>query len=220
MGRVDGSIRIAWACIALAGCAQAGCAGVKPFAPYRLIEGVPPRDQAHAKIALWQTRERESATPETGTSGTLGADWAHFVLSERRALAEKVGAWIQEEARARYVPDAVIDLWPTSAELFASPGDDCDGLELLALHALRALGFAEETLFRAVIERPRDGMQHMVTLWFETPGEPFVIDPTGFATTRVVPLATLEEWTPRAVFTEQAEYRVEGANLAPAGAPQ
>ena len=220
MGHVAGPIWVAWACIALTGFAQAGCAGVKLVPAYRFVEGVPPHDQAHVKIALWQTRERESATPETETPGTLGADWAHFVLAERRALAEKVGAWIQEEAQAHYVPDAAIDLWPTSAELFASPGDDCDGLELLALHALRALGFAEETLFRAVIERPRDGMQHMVTLWFETPGEPFVIDPTGFATTRVVPLATLEEWTPRAIFTEQAEYRVDGPNLAPAGAPQ
>jgi predicted transglutaminase-like cysteine proteinase len=207
--------------VTLAGLALAGCAATNGAMPaYRFVEGPRPLDPAHAKIAAWQQRERAAEPGESVMDATLGADWSRFVLAERRAQVERVASWIQDEAQQRYVPDSVIDRWPTSAEVFASQGDDCDGLELLALHALRALGFPDEALFRAVIERPDDGVQHMVTLWFETPGDPVVIDPTGFATKHVLPLSTLAGWTPRAIFTEQAEFRVEGPELAPAGAPE
>jgi predicted transglutaminase-like cysteine proteinase len=207
--------------LALAGLALAGCAALPAAGPsYHFVKGSSPGDSAHAKIARWQERERAGSPALSPQPASLGADFSLFVSAERRALAARVGAWIQAEARARYLPDAGADRWPTAAEVFASSGDDCDGLELLALHALRTLGFPEEALFRAVIERPGDGVQHMVTLWFETPGDPLVIDPTGFAAESVLPLSVLEGWTPRAIFTEQAEYRVEGPVLAPAGAPR
>jgi hypothetical protein len=207
--------------LALVGLALAGCAATStPLPSLRLVESAPIADSAHRKIAGWQARERAADASAPPNAGTLGADWAQFVAAQRQLLAEQVRAWIQAEARQRYVPDAVMDRWPTSAELFASQGDDCDGLELLALNALRALGFPNDTLFRAVLERPSDGVQHMVTLWFETKEDPFVIDPTGFATERVVSLSALEGWTPRAIFTETAEFRIASPELAPAGAPE
>lgn len=201
--------------LAIVGCAVPSGGLVSP-----VLEAAPRADRAQAKIASWQARERTAAPPDTTIPDTLGADWATFVRAERRAQVERVGAWIQSEARARYRPDALFDRWPTTAEAFASQGDDCDGLELLTLQALRALGFPPDSLFRAVLERPADGRQHMVTLWFESPEHPLVIDPTGFASGDVAPLHALGEWTPRAIFNEAAEYRAEGPSLSPAGAAE
>jgi predicted transglutaminase-like cysteine proteinase len=210
----------------LGGSLLTGCAMLPAPPPsIRLVEDASPIDAgARAKIAGWQDRERAQSAGDAGISASqpmapLGESWTQFVSAQRRALAEEVSDWVQAEARAHYVSDKTIDRWPTFSEVVASAGDDCDGLELLALHALRALGFPDSELFRAVIERPRDGMQHMVTLWFEAPGAALVIDPTGFVADRVVPLASLSDWTPRAVFTEHAIYGVEATALAPAGAP-
>lgn len=216
-----------WIGLLVTGSLLVGCAATQP-APIslRLVEGAPPIDRgARAKIAGWQERERaQNGNDPTQASfqalAPLGESWTRFVSAQRRALVEEVSDWVQGEARAHYVADRGGDRWPTFSEVFASAGDDCDGLELLALHALRALGFPDGELFRAVIERPKDGMQHMVTLWFEAPGAAVVIDPTGFVTSRVVPLASLSDWMPRAIFTEHAVYGVEGAALTPAGAPE
>jgi len=217
MGGISSSV--AGGILAVALGALAGCA--VPAGPaYHFVAGASASDSAHAKIAAWQRRERVAEPAAVADGASLGAEWSRFVTGERRAMAERVRAWIQDEARQRYIPDVGGDHWPTSAEVFASRGDDCDGLELVALHALRALGFPDDTLFRAVIERGRDGVQHMVTLWFESPGDPFVVDPTGFATSRVVRLSALDGWSPRAIFTEQVEYHVEGPALSPASAPE
>lgn len=205
--------------LVLGGLVLAGCATTSDGVPgYRFAGDAALNGPAHAKIVRWQERERVPSPSPPRAGASLGGEWTRFVSAQRRTLAEAVGDWVRAEAQQRYVPDAGGDHWPTTAELFASQGDDCDGLELLALHALRALGLPPESLFRAVIERPRDGVQHMVTLWFETPEDPLVIDPTGFATERMLPLSSLEGGTARAIFTEHAEYRVVGPALVPAGA--
>lgn len=203
--------------VSLAGLALGGCAFVPESATtLRLVEGASSDVFAHAKIAGWQMREAAASAPPAGSPGTLGAAWEEFVAAERRGLAERVAAWIQGQAEARYQPDVGGDHWPTFAEVAARPGDDCDGFELLALRALRALGLPDEGLYRAVLERESDGMQHMVTLWFEAPDDPLVIDPTGFATGPVRRLSGLAGWTPRALFTERVELRALGHPLAPA----
>ncbi len=219
-GRRPGAIvRVA---LALAGLALGGCA-LLPGASrpsYRFVEGASADVFAHAKISGWQMRERSAPDPPTAAPDTLGDSWERFVAAERRTMAERVAAWIQKEAEAHYLPDTAGDHWPTFAEVSGRREDDCDGFELLALQALRSLGFPEGRLYRAVLERAEDGMQHMVTLWFETPDDPLVIDPTGFATGPVRRLSGLAGWEPRALFTERVEVRAEGHALAPAGAPR
>lgn len=188
---------------------------------FRLVPtATPVSGSAGRKIEAWQAREgSDSPVSEAAPPDSLGASYEAFVQAERRELAERVRAWIQSEAVKRYVPDVGVDQWPTFREVTGRHGDDCDGLELLALHALRALGFPDESLFRAVIERQDDGTQHMVTLWLASPEQPLVIDPTGFATRRIVPLAALDAWRPRAVFNEKVQYGVLTSVLSPAGAP-
>lgn len=195
------------------------CATATPGEPgWRFVPGMTSVDPAGGKIMGWQSRAQEPA--DATATGVLGARFDAFVSERRHALADEVRAWIQDEARSVYVSDSGVDRWPTFAEVRASAGDDCDGLELLALHALRSLGFPDESLFRAVIEHEGDGVQHMVTLWFAEADDPVVIDPTGFAATRLLRLSELQGWAPRAIFTEAAAYRVESTNLAPAGAPE
>lgn len=198
------------------------CAAAPPPVAFRLVpaSGDAP-GAASEKIQAWQARERrEGPAPAVLPEGRLGASFEAFVSAQRRAQAEAVRAWVQAEAERSYRSDAGFDRWPTFRELLESGGDDCDGLELLTLHALRALGFPEDSLFRAVIERRADGLQHMVTLWLETPEQPLVIDPTGFATGPLVPLAALPAWQPRAVFNEHVQHGVAPRMLAPAGAPE
>ena len=198
------------------------CAGAPPpSSAFRLVPTTAsaPGD-ARVKIEAWQARAQGDAGPPAALpEGSLGARYQSFVAAERRELAERVRAWIQAEAERSYRPDLGFDQWPTFREVLGSTGDDCDGLELLALHALRALGFPDASLYRAVIERRGDGTQHMVTLWLESPERPLVIDPTGFATRRLLPLADLDAWQPKAVFNERAQYSVDTSVLAPASPP-
>ena len=108
-----------------------------------------------------------------------------------------------------YREDGAVDHWATFEETLARGGDDCDGLELLVFHALRDLGFAETEVYRAIVVRPSDGQHHMVTLWFEDPEDPWVIDPTGAMTLGMPRMSELPEWAPIKVFTDRLEYTVK-----------
>jgi hypothetical protein len=78
----------------------------------------------------------------------------------------------------------------------------------LAYNALRQLGFPPEQLFRAILRDSRLEQHHMVTLWFELPHDPWVIDPTGTVTEHLRRMSEIADWVPLKIFTETAEYTV------------
>ncbi|MAG32112.1 MAG: hypothetical protein CL908_14615 [Deltaproteobacteria bacterium] len=191
-----------------------------------------PDDVWSAKIEGWQRRERfdsalmqplesgpavESAgysaandqlPSDQGATDGLRAKYFQFRSERKRAMAREVAAWIQAEAKQHYREDGAVDHWATLEETLARGGDDCDGLELLAFHALRDLGFAPTEVYRAIVVRPSDGQHHMVTLWFENSEDPWVIDPTGAMTLGMPRMSELEAWVPIKVFSERLEYTV------------
>ena len=213
-----------------------GCAALPPIefarTTFDYFQAPPPDDLWSAKIAGWQRRERYDAalmSPlEGGPAVDLGRDAAtsdpapmpravesdlrekyfDFRVERRRALAREVARWIQSEARQHYREDGPVDHWATLEETLARGGDDCDGLELLVFHALRDLGFADSEVYRAIVVRPSDGQHHMVTLWFEDPDDPWVIDPTGAMTLGMPRMSELPDWQPIKVFSESVEYTV------------
>jgi hypothetical protein len=179
------------------------------------------------KIAGWQRREvrdqgplepvmppvaegasSEAADQPASPGGDLRSKYFSFRAERKRAMARDVADWIQTQAREHYVPDGPIDHWATLEETLRSDGDDCDGLELLTFHALRDLGFADTEVFRAIVYRPADGQHHMVTLWFEDPEDPWVIDPTGAMTHGMPRMSQLPAWVPIKLFTDTVEYTV------------
>ena len=213
-----------------------GCAGITM--PTVRPEGLdyfqaPTADDVWSpKIEGWQRRERfdseliaplesgpavESAgysaandqlPTDQAEEGGLRVKYFAFRAEHKRATAREVAAWIQSEAKLHYREDGAVDHWATLEETLARGGDDCDGLELLAFHALRDLGFADSEVYRAIVVRPSDGQHHMVTLWFEEAGDPWVFDPTGAMTLGMPRMAELAEWVPIKVFSDQIEYTV------------
>jgi predicted transglutaminase-like cysteine proteinase len=154
-----------------------------------------------------------ASTPEAD----LRTKYAAFLGEQKRTVARQFAAWVQAEAKHHYVADGPIDHWATLEETLRANGDDCDGLELLTFRGLRELGFADDEVFRAIVYRPSDGQHHMVTLWFETPDDPWVIDPTGAMTTGMPRMSDLPSWVPLKVFGEATEYTVRrGAESSPA----
>jgi len=122
-----------------------------------------------------------------------------------------VAAWIQGQARFHYQPDGTIDHWATLTETLARGVEDCDGLELLVNRFLRDVGFRDDEVYRAIVFRPADGQHHMVTLWFEDPADPWVIDPTGAMTSGMPRMSELPDWAPLKVFSETREFSVRTA---------
>jgi hypothetical protein len=59
---------------------------------------------------------------------------------------------------------------------------------------------------RAIVVRPEDGQHHMVTLWFESAEDPYVIDPTGAMTPGMPRLSEVPGWVPLKLFTKSAEF--------------
>ena len=186
------------------------------------------------KINGWQERER-NARPESfafapasvsgsGRSNAPGAPpsdelrnkFSAFRAEQRRAVAKEMARWIQTQARQFYIPGGAIDHWATYSETLARGGEDCDGLELLVNHFLRDLGFGEDEVYRAIVYRPADGQHHMVTLWFEDRGDPWVIDPTGAMTTGMPHMSELPDWVPLKVFTDVADWSVQDGRYAAA----
>lgn len=218
---------LAAAALGLASCLGFGCAGsFGGRVHYDYFDAPAPDDAWGRKIEAWQDRERAdraeatSAAPApVGASGSeplasgrdpdgLRAKYDAFRAQSRRAIARDLADWIQEQARQYYVADGPIDHWATLEETFRSNGDDCDGLELLAYHLLRDLGFGEDEVYRAIVYRRSDMQHHMVTLWFEDADDPWVIDPTGAMTSGMPRMSQVPGWVPLKVFTEDGYYTV------------
>ena len=164
---------------------------------------------------------QESAVERTLTSVEadesvegLRAKYFRFRADQRRDMAAEFANWIQLQAREHYVADGTVDHWATFEETLRGNGDDCDGLELLVYHGLRDLGFGEHEVYRAIVYRPSDGQHHMVTLWFENPADPWVLDPTGAMTNTMLLMSELPSWEPLKLFSENAEYTVRRGRAA------
>ena len=201
--------------LALGGCATQP----KSWVTYRFFVEAKPGDVWYDKVRDWQQREGASRAAEdaeqdhTGdVAGSLRSAFVKFSREERRKLAEQFVAWAQKQAMIYYRFDDQQDLagdeWPTSHDLFVQNGDDCDGLDLISYNLMLELGFPESEIFRAVIRRDRDGEFHMVTLWFEDPDDPWVIDTTGAMTLRLRRLSEVPGWTPAVLFNAQVHYTV------------
>lgn len=163
-------------------------------------------------------------------SGLLSRKVGAFEADSRLRLAHRINQWARLTARKHYLfddgssPDEPLsqaelgpasevislenDYWPTYPELIARNGDDCDGLDLIAYQLLREFGFARDRIFRAVVMRNRDRANHMVTLWFEDPHDPWVFDATGAITMKLRRFSELNGWTPTNVFNETVQYSV------------
>lgn len=213
-----------WATAFAVGCSW-GCAAhsVAGGGSVGYFEAPAVTDPWTPKIAGWQSRETrqpettqlESPVAVSGsprarrvkeTRGDLRKKYFDYRREQKRELARGVAEWIQGEARNHYVPDGPIDHWATLEETLDRNGDDCDGLELLVFHFLRDLGFEEDEVFRAIVVRPEDGQHHMVTLWFETEDDPWVIDPTGAMTSGMPRMSEVPEWHALKVFHERGEW--------------
>ena len=83
---------------------------------------------------------------------------------------------------------------------------DCDGLDLIAYRLLLEFGFRRDRVYRAIVKRARDGGNHMVTLWFEDPEDPWILDATGAMTFRMRRFSEIEGWRPRKVFNETVQF--------------
>lgn len=219
----------------LAVCLLLGCARLPALADtYAWFVRPAPDDPWSGKIARWQERESAkevaevlsapstvAAGPETTSAEAeerLREKFLRFRTERRRTMARELAAWLQEQARLHYIPDGVIDRWATLEETFARNGDDCDGLELLGYFMLLDLGFREDEIYRAIVFRPNDGQHHMVTMWFEDPDDPWVIDPTGAMTGGMPRMSEVADWIPLKLFTESAEFTVRSSERARAAA--
>jgi hypothetical protein len=173
------------------------------------------------KVEEWQTRAQAEGTRLPGAQRSLlGAERSGLLLhkmgafrdGERVRLAREIHAWALALARGHYkwdpADDPVFDHWPTVGELLANNGDDCDGLDLIAYQLLREFGFPPDRVYRAIVRRNRDGANHMVTLWFETQDDPWVLDVTGAVAVEFHRLSELPGWTPTKVFNERAQFNV------------
>jgi predicted transglutaminase-like cysteine proteinase len=212
------------AALLLAASLPLGCAHVRQDRELVSIAFFAPPDADDPwgpKISGWQRRERAaqadlSMAPASvsgpgdavavATEPSLREKFASFRRVQQRRQAQEVAAWIQENARSHYRPDGAFDHWATLEETLANGGDDCDGLELLAFNLLRELGFSDDEVFRAIVYRAADGQHHMVTLWFENPADPWVIDPTGAMTRGMPHLSEVAGWAPLKVFDDARDF--------------
>jgi predicted transglutaminase-like cysteine proteinase len=154
-------------------------------------------------------------------SGKLLEAMGAYRDEKRVELAKQVTDWSQRIARRYYKfdpgrDDPAWDYWPTVGELLGNNGDDCDGLDLIAYQMLREFGFPMSKVYRGIVRRDRDGANHMVTLWFEDPRDPWVLDATGAVTFSMRRFSELEGWTPTKVFNDREQYLAVGGARSPA----
>jgi hypothetical protein len=225
--------RLAVALAALSLALATGCAGTTASSPGVArfdFFGAPVPDDDDAdpwfpKVAEWQGRMQAEGKRLPASdrslrgamqSGKLLQAMGAYRDEERRVIAKRVTDWSQKVARRYYKwdpasNDPVYDHWPTVGQLLANNGDDCDGLDLIAYQMLREFGFPPDRLFRGIVRRNRDGANHMVTLWFEDAGDPWVLDATGAVTFSMRRFSQLEGWTPTKIFNESTQYLAVGA---------
>jgi hypothetical protein len=203
--------------IALVGLVFLSCAQNAPFLPgvaRDFFVAAPREDPWNAKVRNWQSRHKldlAQPAPRAQAESALIASYDAFTLETRRKIAADAVAWIQSESRRHYIPDGETDHWATLSDVVASNGDDCDGLDLLTFMLLRKLGFSQNEIFRSIVVERDSGQHHMVTLWFEAgdKSNPWLLDPTGVVTDRLVRLSDVPTWSPIEMFDEARHYRVE-----------
>ena len=203
--------------IALAGLSFLSCAQNVRFLPgvaRDFFVAAPREDPWNAKIRNWQSRHKlDQAQPAkpVPVAADLITAYDAFTLDLRRKIAADAVAWVQAESHRHYIPDGETDHWATLSEVVATNGDDCDGLDLLTFLLLRKLGFSQNEIFRSIVVERDSGQHHMVTLWFETgdKSDPWLLDPTGVVTDRLVRLSDVPTWSPIEIFDEARHYRVE-----------
>ncbi len=204
-GSLAATVALAWGC---AGSLRTSPSVVGSGSSYQYFVPSDPDDAWSRKIRGWQLRERTASPPDVASPGDLHAKYRAFRSERKRAIAQELAAWIQNESRQHYIEDGPVDHWATFEETLRSNGDDCDGLELLVYYLLRDLGFSAEEVFRAVVYRKSDGQHHMVTLWFEDPDDPWIIDPTGAMTSGMPRMSEVPTWVPLKVFSDERDYTV------------
>lgn len=187
-------------------------------APLAMVPAAP-RLEIPAENAATAPRLQPEPAAVPVVRADLRSKYRAFQTEWRRAMVRDLFAWIQRQAKEHYVSDGAVDHWATLEETLERNGDDCDGLELLVYDTLLALGFDKNQVFRAVVYRPADLQHHMVTLWFEDENDPWVIDPTGAMTDRLVRMSELPDWVPLKLFGLNAEFTVgrlhrRGRNIA------
>lgn len=203
--------------IALAGLTFLSCAQHANFLPAvsrNFFVAAPAEDPWNTKIRNWQSRHQlDQAQPATAPAppSKLIESYDLFTTSVRRKIAADAVAWVQDESHRHYIPDGEIDHWATLSDVVATDGDDCDGLDLLTFLLLRNLGFNKDEIYRSIVVERGTGQHHMVTLWFENGDKinPWLLDPTGVVTDRLVRLSDVPTWSPIEIFDEARHYRVE-----------
>ena len=208
--------------IALVGLTYISCAQNVSFLPAvarDFFAAAPREDPWNAKIRNWQSRHKlDQAQPaaQTPARSDLIAAYDAFTLGLRRKIAADAVTWVQDESHRHYIPDGETDHWATLSEVVATNGDDCDGLDLLTFLLLRKLGFSQNEIFRSIVVERETGQHHMVTLWFEAGDkrDPWLLDPTGVITDRLVRLSEVPAWSPIEIFDEARHYRVEDSSHA------
>ena len=182
----------------------------EPALPSRPLAKAPPVEPASipAEPVIAPVRPEVETVATPGLDESLRQKYRAFQSEWRRAMVRDLFDWIQLQAQEHYFPDGVVDHWATLEETLERNGDDCDGLELLVYDTLLSLGFDKSEVFRAVVYRPADLQHHMVTLWFEDENDPWVIDPTGAMTERLVRMSELPDWVPLKLFGFHAEFTV------------
>lgn len=174
----------------------------------------PPDNPWKQKIENWQARHHLDPVnrgEDPRKSSKLSREFETFATDIREKVAADTVAWVQEHSRRYYRPDGEQDHWATLTEVVESGGDDCDGLDLLTFVLLRKLGFAEDEIYRSIVVEASTGQHHMVTLWFDGPERtnPWVLDPTGVVTSKMVRLKDVPTWDPIELFDETAHFKVE-----------
>ena len=190
------------------GCASMNAAGssnpVDYFAPARTNDGW------SGKIEDWQNRSTISHRAET--SENTDSSFSGFRSERRREMAANLVTWTQAQAETHFTNDAGADHWATLEQTLRRGQEDCDGLELLIYNGLQELGFAPTSVYRAVVYRTTDLQHHMVTLWFEDPSDPWVLDPTGAMTDSMVKMSDVDNWVALKVFSQNDQYSVQHGN--------
>jgi len=203
--------------IAVLGLAFLSCAQNAAFLPPVSMDffvDSPREDPWNAKIKNWQSRnqlDQLAIADHMPTGSQIGDEYQKFESDLRRRIAADAVSWIQDESRRHYIPDGEVDHWATLSEVIAQGGDDCDGLDLMTFLLLRKLGFSKDEIFRSIVVDRETGQHHMVTLWFENGDrrDPWLLDPTGVVTNRLVRLSEVPRWHPIEMFDEARHYRVE-----------
>ena len=201
-----------WVLAVFAGLA---CASpVSPPARFDFSQPLAAEDLWQPKIRLWQAaRHGDSLNPDVALAQRtpLGQEYVRFESELRVEVVQRVLRWVQLYSGLYFRLDEGVDYWPTLSEVIAAGGDDCDGMDVLTFELLRRLGFRQGELYRAVLFQRKREIYHMVTLWFpeESRDDPYVLDPSGEVSHKVLRLSQASDWEPVAMFDESAQFRVE-----------